>query len=65
MIELGYINKEQPLEEFVEKMDYNVSTVNRLSKKVKSKIIRALKKRLVLCQSFFDSYSIGVRVEGA
>ena len=38
MIELGYINKEQPLEEFVEKMDYNVSTVNRLSKKVKSKI---------------------------
>ena len=49
MTELGYINKEQPLEEFVEKMDYNVSTVNRLFKKVKSKIIRVLKKRLVLC----------------
>ena len=49
MTELSYINKEQPLKEFVEKMDYNVSTVNRLSKKVKSKIIKVFKKRLVLC----------------
>lgn len=49
MTEQGCINKEQTLEEFVEKIDYNVSTMNRLFKKVKSKIIMVFKKRLVLC----------------
>ena len=53
MTELSYINKEQPLEEFVEKMDYNVSTMNRLFKKVKSKIIRVFKKKTSPLLVFF------------
>lgn len=35
-------NKEDTLESIAEKMDYSVSTVNRISKRVKEKIMKVL-----------------------